>query len=134
MAQEVNCKLLTAVVGIRYRVYLCGICDEVATREAFLLSLGSSQSVRLHSYSILLFHSYRGADKSLSRPWKERSYSDQDLQHYTKAYGVQTTAIYSYKSWYSVVSLGLCSLFPSKVGLRTYQHPCILPTQYHLSN
>ena len=37
---------------------------------------------------------YRGFDKSLARPWKETSYSDQDLQHYTKAYGVQTAAIY----------------------------------------
>ena len=27
------------------------------------------------------------------------------------------------KSWYSVVSLCRCSLFPSRVGLRTYQHP-----------
>jgi len=27
---------------------------------------------------------YRAADKSLARPWKETSYSDQDLQHYTK--------------------------------------------------
>jgi len=27
---------------------------------------------------------YRGADKSLARPWKETSYSDQNLQHCTK--------------------------------------------------
>ena len=27
-----------------------------------------------------------------------------------------------HKSWYSVVNLGRCSLFPSSVGLRTYQH------------
>ena len=26
---------------------------------------------------------YRGANKSLVRPWKETSYSDQELQHYT---------------------------------------------------
>ena len=32
---------------------------------------------------------YRGADKSLARPWKETSYSDQDLQHYDKTYGVK---------------------------------------------
>jgi len=38
---------------------------------------------------------YRGADKSLARPWTETSYSDQDLQHYTKTYGVQLTRIYS---------------------------------------
>ena len=38
---------------------------------------------------------YRGADKSLARPWKERSYSDQDSQHYTNTYGVQITGIYS---------------------------------------
>ena len=49
---------------------------------------------------------------------------------------VQTTAIYCctnnsnifllfvrYMSRYSV-SLGRCSLFPSRVGIRTYQHPC----------
>ena len=29
----------------------------------------------------------------------------------------------SHKSWYSVVSLGRCSLFPSRVGLRVYKHP-----------
>jgi len=39
--------------------------------------------------------SYRGADKSLVRPWKETSYRDQDLKHYTKTYGIQTIAIYS---------------------------------------
>ena len=37
---------------------------------------------------------YRGADESLAQPWKETSYSDQDLEHYTKTYGVQTTVIY----------------------------------------
>jgi len=37
----------------------------------------------------------RGVDKSLARPWKETSHSDQDLQHYTKTYGAQTTGIYS---------------------------------------
>ena len=30
----------------------------------------------------------RGADKSLARPWNEASYSDEDLRHYTKTYGV----------------------------------------------
>ena len=37
---------------------------------------------------------YRGADKSLARPRKETSYSNQDSQHYTKTYGTQTTGIY----------------------------------------
>jgi len=36
----------------------------------------------------------RRADKSLARPWKETSYSDQGLQHYTITYGVQTAAVY----------------------------------------
>ena len=36
----------------------------------------------------------RGAEKSLARPWKETSYSDQDLQHYTKTYGLQTAVVY----------------------------------------
>jgi len=29
-----------------------------------------------------------------------------------------------HKSRYSVVSLGRCTLFPYRVGLRNYQHPC----------
>jgi len=48
---------------------------------------------------------YRGADKSLARPWKETSYSDQDLQHCTKTYGVHTTGIYSCCLY--AVSLGI---------------------------
>jgi len=48
---------------------------------------------------------YRGADKSLARPWKKTSYSDQDLQYYTKTYDVQTTAIYS------------CSLYAISLGI-----------------
>jgi len=40
---------------------------------------------------------YLGADKSLARPWKETSYSDQDLQHYTKTYGR--------KSWYNSINV-----------------------------
>ena len=47
----------------------------------------------------------RGADKSLARPWKETSYSDQDLQHYTKTYGAQTTGIHS--SCLYAISLGI---------------------------
>jgi hypothetical protein len=65
---------------------------------------------------------YRGADKSLARPCKETSYGDQDLQHYTKSYGVQTTGIYSC-CLYAISKFGRCSLLPSRVGLRTYQHP-----------
>ena len=70
---------------------------------------------------------YRSAGKSLARPWKETSYSDQDSQHYTKTYGVQTTPIYSCCLY--AISLGRCSLFPSRVGLRTYQHPGIAGRQ-----
>jgi len=49
--------------------------------------------------------SYKGADKSLARPWKETSYSDRDLQHYTKTYGIQTTGIYS------------CCLYTKSLGI-----------------
>ena len=127
-------------------------------------------------------NNYRVADKSLARPLKETSYSDQDLQNYTKTYNTipRTTTLYQdlqhytktynttprlttlyqdlqhytktynttprlttlhqdlrrtnnsniflfvrHKSWYSVVSLGRCSLFLSRVGLRTYQLPGI---------
>jgi len=73
---------------------------------------------------------YRGADKFLVRPLKETSYSDQDLQHNTKTYGVQTTGIYScclyaisLDTTIVLLSLGHCSVFPSRFGLRTYQHP-----------
>ena len=52
-----------------------------------------------------LFILYSGADKSLARPWKETSNSDQNLQHYTKTYGVETTAIYS-RCFYAI-SLGI---------------------------
>ena len=41
------------------------------------------------------YKNYSDANKSLALPWKETSYNDQDLQHYTKTYGVQTTGIYS---------------------------------------
>ena len=47
------------------------------------------------SLTIVSCRMYRGADKSLARHWKETSYSDQDLQHYTNTYDIQTTAIYS---------------------------------------
>ena len=47
-----------------------------------------------YQVSCLQVGSYRGADKSLARPWKKTSYSDQDLQHYIKTCGVQTTGIY----------------------------------------
>jgi len=51
------------------------------------------------------FFYYRGADKSLAGPWKETSCIDQDLLHYTKTYGVQTTAIY-FCCFYTI-SLGI---------------------------
>jgi len=66
-------------------------------------------------------HKNRGADKSLARPWKETSYSDQDLRR-TNNSNILLLFVRR-KSWYSVVSLGRCSLFPSRVGLRIYQHP-----------
>ena len=58
---------------------------------------------------------YQGADKSLVRPWNETSYSDQDL------WRTGILLFVRHKYWYSFVSLGRCSLFPSRVGLRTYQ-------------
>jgi len=49
--------------------------------------------------------SYRGADRSSAQPWKEKSYSDQNLQYYTKTYCLQTTAIY-FRCLYAI-SLGI---------------------------
>ena len=37
-----------------------------------------------------------------------------------------------HKSWYSVVRLARCSLFPSRVGLRTYQHPGTFKISYRI--
>jgi len=69
----------------------------------------------------------RGADKSLARPWKETSYSDQDLQHYNRlmVYKEQEyiPVVCMPQVWHSAISLGRFSLFPSRVALRTYQHP-----------
>ena len=48
---------------------------------------------------------YWGADKSIARI----SYSDQDLQHYTKAYGLMILLYVYCKHWYIVVSTGRCS-------------------------
>ena len=46
-------------------------------------------------FEILFASDTGGAEKSLARPWKETSQSDQDLKYSTKNYGVQTTGIYS---------------------------------------
>jgi len=64
------------------------------------------------------FAKYRGADKSLARPWKETSYSDQDYTHYTKTRDVQTTGIYSCCLY--VTSLGI-------VGIVLVAVACFLP-------
>ena len=75
--------------------------------------------------------SYRGADKSLARPWKETSYGDQDLttlrQDLWRTNSRNILLLFvRHKSWYSVVSLGRGSLFSSRIGLRTYQQPGII--------
>jgi len=64
---------------------------------------------------------YRGADKSLARLWKETSYNDQDLWR-TNNRNIFLLFV-RHTFWYSIVRLVHCSLFPSRVGLRTYQHP-----------
>ena len=86
---------------------------------------------------------YRGADKSLAQLWKKQDlqhmYRDTDNSLAQPSKEINLTILYQAlrrtnnsdilllsvrrKSWYSVVSLGRCSLFPSRVGLRTYQHP-----------
>jgi len=49
----------------------------------------------MNAFDFVVF--YWGADKSLARPWKAISYSDQDLHHYAKSHGVKTTGIYTCK-------------------------------------
>jgi len=73
------------------------------------------------------FAAYRGAEKSLARPWKETSYSDQELTTlYQDLWHTNNRNIFllfvHHKSWYSVVSLRHCNWFPTRVRLRTYQH------------
>ena len=74
----------------------CLLSSVAHKRFAFLtMSIMDCQHLRVHVISQVSINIYRGADKSLARPWTETSYSNQDLQHYTKTYGVQTTGIYS---------------------------------------
>jgi len=68
------------------------------------------ECIILHNYAIRYSLAntdikYRVVDKSLTLPWKETIYSDQDLQHHTKTYGEQITAIYSFYLY--AVSLGM---------------------------
>ena len=58
---------------------------------------------------------YRGADKSLVRRWKETSYSDQTYNN------LPTLMAYKHHKF---CKFGRRSLFPSRVGLMIYQHPC----------
>ena len=71
---------------------------------------------------------YRGAYKFLTRHWKETSYSDQTYNT------IPRLTAYKQQQYIPVVCTphvlvqccksGRCSLFPSRVGLRTYQHSC----------
>ena len=56
-----------------------------------VVTIGRMQYGKVEKSSVHLTFIYRGADKSLARPAKETSYGDQNLQHYTNTYGVQTT-------------------------------------------
>ena len=79
----------------------------------FSISNIQLQWVQLHVSAVCIGHHqvvlrlveqlYRGTDKFLARPWKETSYSDQDLQQYTKAYCVQTIGIYKQQEYIPVV-------------------------------
>ena len=59
----------------------------------------------IYIYIYIYRYIYSGADKSLARPWKKTSYSDQDLQHYNETFGVQRTGIYS------------CCLYATSLGI-----------------
>jgi len=76
----------------------------------------------------------RGADKSLARPWKETSCSDQELQHYTKnlAYKQQLLFV-SHKSWYGVVDLVAVACFLPESGLGLISTPVLEICYVHLN-
>ena len=98
-------------------------CYMVHGHKSTLIIVSSTcfEHPSVHPQEDLYMKFYMGADKSLARPWKETNYSDQDLQHYTKTYGVRTTGIYCCCLY--AISLGRCSLFPSRVGLRLISTP-----------
>ena len=66
---------------------------------------GKQSAAATHISNCVHTRVYRSADKSLARPWKESSHSDQDSQHYTSTYGVQTTGIYCFCLY--AISLGI---------------------------
>ena len=92
-----------------------------STTEPFILIMGPAFLLTTCWRPCFVLFYYRGADNSLARPWKETSYSDQDLW-LTNNSNIFLLFV-RHKSWYSVVSLGRCSLSPSRVGLKTYQNP-----------
>ena len=70
-------------------VYITANCKPrlIPVKYNFHILLLSAKGPVIETYSTILYWS---ADKSLAPPWKETSYRDQYLQHYSKAYGVQT--------------------------------------------
>jgi len=85
-----------------YTYVLAAYCNQVQ----FAKNTSEKQSAAAtHISNCVYTRKYRGADKSLARPWKETSYSDQDSQHYANTYGIQTTGIYC------------CCLYPISLGI-----------------
>ena len=73
------------------------ICIYVALHREFVRYLKRNSGWLSAIICLWNIPSTRGADKSLARPWKETTYSSQDVRQYTKTYGVQTTGIYCCK-------------------------------------
>ena len=124
-----------------HRLYCTAVCAHrlVPTSNVRPSLRRFSQNPQIHNnvmYRSLIPNStqigqYRGADKSLARPWRGNKLQrprlttlNQDLRR-TNNSNIFMLFVRR-KSWYSVVSLGRCSLFPSRVGLRTYQHPGVM--------
>ena len=104
---------------------MCKISNLISNHDSHqtLLSEPSIKYVKGSDLLTKQYQIYRGADKSLSLPWKEKKLQRPRLTTlYQDLWRTNNRNIFLL-SWYSVVSLGRCSLFPSRVGLRTYQHP-----------
>jgi hypothetical protein len=116
-----NVKVL---ISIRYDINING--------AAFCAVINSAQFSHLNPSITLGNHQWTGAAPLFSRRWVQMIIGVYGLFSNVNKSSVNIfitnnrnilLLFVRRKSWYSVVSLGCCSLFPSRVGLRTYQYP-----------
>ena len=86
--------------------------------------------IRMNSHTSCITCIYKGAVSPQPDPGRKQATVTNLTTLYQDLWRTNNRNIFllfvHHKSWYSVVSLGRCSLFHSRVGLKTYQHPCIV--------